>query len=105
MNTYLHIRAHLYTDKPVSQRLFEGFLSERKSQVEELEEFKKCINTINTSTAFNNRKKLKLIASYHPLYLERLVVKENIATVERLRIQKFQTKFVSYFFKKWIAAA
>jgi hypothetical protein len=50
---------HLYTDKPVSQKLFEEFLSERKNQVEELEEFKKCINAINTSdVVLKNRKKL-----------------------------------------------
>ncbi len=48
---------HLYTDKPISQRLFENLLNERKNQVEELEEFKKCINIINNSDALKNSNK------------------------------------------------
>jgi hypothetical protein len=49
-----YMNPHLYTDKPVAQRLFEEFLNENKAQIQELEEFKKCVDIIKGSNALKD---------------------------------------------------
>lgn len=52
---------HLYTDRPIAQRLFEEFVADMKKEIMELEEFKTLNNRIIESNGYNNRDKVKAV--------------------------------------------
>jgi hypothetical protein len=52
---------HLYTDRPLAQRLYEEFLSDVKEEIKNLEEFKILNDRIINSNAFNKRDKFKAV--------------------------------------------
>jgi hypothetical protein len=54
---------HLYTDKPLPQRLFEEFLNEMKDQIKDLKEFKICIGKITISNALGRNSRRSGVTS------------------------------------------
>ena len=52
---------HLYTDKPLAQRLFEEFLIDMKDRIKMSEEFKILNNIIIDSNAHNKRDKFRAV--------------------------------------------
>jgi Apea-like HEPN len=49
---------HLYTDKPLSQRLYENLLNKHKNQIEQLPEFKNVLKLMTSSNFFKYSDKL-----------------------------------------------
>jgi hypothetical protein len=63
----IYMNPHLYTDKPLSQRLYENLLSKHKDQIEQLPEFKKIIELIASSNFSQHHNKFNSLwgASYN----------------------------------------